>query len=114
MMAGKRLVEVSGELGAVQLSPDKLRAALGLLNWSYYQLGAQAELSPDEVNRVRLMAERDQALEPATGRLVLSALLDHVEFTTGDREPGVVLRPFALVAQASGKLVENQEAAICA
>jgi hypothetical protein len=29
-------------------------------------------------------------------------------------EPGVVLRPFALVAQASGKLVENQEAAICA
>jgi hypothetical protein len=108
MMAGKRLVEVSDELGEVQLSPDRLRAALGLLNWSYYQLGAQAELSPDQVNRVRLMAERDQALEPKTGRLVLSALLDHVEFTTGDRESGVVLKPFALVAQAAGEHVETE------
>lgn len=110
MMAGKRFVEVSDELGAVQLSPDRLRAALGLLNWSYFQLGAQADLSPDQVNRVRLMAEHDQALDPETGRLVLSALLDQLEFTTGELESGVVLKPFALVAQAAGEHVENRGA----
>ena len=113
-MVGNRLVEVSDELGAVQLSPTKLRAALGLLNWSYYQLGAQAELSPEQVNRVRLMAERDQALDPETGRLVLSALLDQVEFTTGAGEPGVVLKPFGLVAQPSGVRVESQGTSLCA
>ena len=110
MMVGKRFVEVSDELSAVQLSPDRLRAALGLLNWSYYQSGAQAELSPEQVNRVRLMAASNQALDPETGRLVLSALLDQVEFTTGERESGVVLKPFALVARAAGEQVENKRA----
>ncbi len=100
-----RKVQVSDDPAVVWLTPERCRAARALLNWTPKHLAdrvTKALQVPVIAPEILHFEDFGLQLDPAVSSGVLAVLLDKVEFTTTEGEPGVVRKRHVGAAQGEG------------
>lgn len=90
---------VSDDPAEVWLTPERVKAARGLLNWTPADLAIQARVPLRELTQFE---DYGVMLDVFTTAAILHVLLKKVEFTTTEGEPGVVRKPHVGVALGPG------------
>lgn len=100
-----RNVQISDDPAVVWLSPERCRAARALLNWSPEHLARLVTSRcgcPFLPAEIREFEDYGLMLDAMTSAVVLQILLEKVEFTTAEGEPGVVRKRLVGVVQGPG------------
>lgn len=100
-----RDVQVSDDPAVVWLSPERCRAARAVLNWSPGHLARLATKrmgEPVSAAEIREFEDFGLMLDTFTMAAVLAILLEKVELTPDDAEPGVIRKRNVRVVQGAG------------
>lgn len=73
----------------VRLCPERVKAARGLLNWSRADLARAVKVCPILVAEIRFFEDFGLAFDAIAEGAIKQVLLERVEFTLDDGEPGV-------------------------
>jgi hypothetical protein len=95
---------VSDNPNEVWLSPERLKAARGLLNWSVADLVRKVGSQGCTTAEIQRFEDYGVPLSGADMAAILSVLLLKVEFTITEGEPGVCRKPHVARALGLGRL----------
>ena len=99
-----RSIIVSDDPNEVWLSPERLKAARGLLNWSVADLACKVGRRHCTAAAIKRFEDYGELLSAVDMAAILATLLHKVEFTITEGEPGVCRKPHVARALGPGRL----------